>query len=161
MNRRHVFGLAASAYTVLSMLAVVPASAQSVKDQVIGTWSVVSVVEEYTDGKKVSWDAKGMAMLDAGGRFILMLADVAARKKVDGNPADNPVGKMISYFGTYTISEADKMLTYKIVGASSPLWDGAEQKRVVTINGSSLVIKSAPIPSAQGPFVSVVTWKKN
>lgn len=159
-----MFGLAAIACTVMSMLAAAPASAQSLKDQLIGTWSVESNIEEYADGKKVSWDPsmKGMVMFDAGGRFSLMLAELGNRKKVDGNPALNPAGKMISYFGTYTVNEADKTLTYKIVGASSPLWDGTEQKRVVTINGSTLVTKpAAPIPSAQGPFVPVVTWKKN
>ena len=58
---------------VLSMLAVVPATAQSLKDQLIGTWSMESNVEEYADGKKVSWDPslKGIVMYDAGGRFVL------------------------------------------------------------------------------------------
>ena len=148
---------------VLSQLAALPANAQSLKDQLVGTWSMDSNVEEYTDGKKVSWDpnAKGMLMIDSGGRFTLMLVEVGNRKNVEGNPAANPVGKMISYFGTYTVSDADKTLTYKIVGASFPSWDGIEQKRSVSVDASKLVIKpSAPIPSAQGPFVPVVTYSK-
>ena len=149
---------------VLSMLAVVPATAQSLKDQLVGTWSMESNIEEYADGKKVSWDPslKGMVMYDAGGRFMLMATEIGNRKKVDGNPALNPVGKMISYFGTYNVNEADKTLTHKIVGASSPLWDGTEQKRIVTtINASAMVFKAAaPIGSAQGPFTPVATFKK-
>ena len=150
---------------VLSMLVIAPATAQSLKDQLVGTWSMESNIEEYADGKKVSWDPslKGMVMYDAGGRFILMAAEIGNRKKVEGNPALNPVGKMISYFGTYTVNEADKTLTHKIVGASSPLWDGTEQKRVVTtINQTAMVFKAVtPIGSAQGPFVPVAAWKKN
>ena len=147
----------------LFVLAALPASAQSLKDQLVGTWSMDSNVAEYADGKKVSWDpnAKGMLMFDSGGRFTLMLVEVGNRKKVEGNPAANPVGKMISYFGTYTVSDADKTLTYKIVGASFPSWDGIEQKRSVSVDASKLVIKpSAPIPSAQGPFVPVVTYSR-
>lgn len=69
---------------------------------------------------------------------------------------------MISYFGTYTVNETDKTLAFQIIGASFPGWDGTEQKRTVTINATSLVLKpTAPIPSPQGPFVPVVTWKKN
>ena len=57
---------------------------------------------------------------------------------------------------------SDKTLTHKIVGASSPLWDGTEQKRIVTtINASAMVFKAAaPIGSAQGPFTPVATFKK-
>ena len=148
--------------TILSLLAVGTASAQSMKDQLVGAWSAVSNVEEYADGKKVAWEGlQGTAMFDAGERFMLMMAE-GNRKKVEGNPAMNPVGRMISYFGTYTINDADKTLTFKIIGASAPIWDGAEQKRVVTtLDASALVLKTlAPIPTPQGPFTPVVTWKK-
>ena len=149
---------------VLSLLPTLPAKAQSLKDQLVGTWSMDSNVEEYTDGKKVPWDAnaKGMVMFDSGGRFTLMLAEVGIRKMVEGNPAANPVGKMISYFGTYAVNEADKTLTYKIVGGSFPAWDGTEQKRLVTtIDAGKLVYKAvAPLPSAAGPFVPVLTFSR-
>ena len=101
-------------------------------------------------------------MFDAGGRFALILVEVGSRKKIEGNPALNPVGRMISYFGTYAVNEADKVLSYKIVGASFPDWDGTEQKRAIaTLDAAKLVTKSvAPIPSAQGPFVPVVTFTR-
>ena len=153
-----------AAGAVLCLMASVPASAQSIKDQLVGAWSLVSNVEEYADGKTVSWDqgAKGRLDLDAKGRFMLMINQVAPRKKVEGNPADFPVGKMVSYYGTYTVNEDSKTLTYKIDSASFPAWDGAEQTRLIsTINGSDLLYKSmTPIPSAQGPFVTVISWKR-
>ena len=147
----------------LSVLAALPVNAQSIKDQVVGTWSMDSNVEEYTDGKKIPWDsnAKGMLMLDNSGHFTQVLAEIGNRKKVEGNPAMNPVGKMIAYFGTYTVNEADKTVTYKIVGASFPSWDGIEQTRSISVDASKLVSKpTAPIPSAQGPFVPVVTYSR-
>ena len=147
----------------LSVLAALPANAQSMKDQVVGTWSLDSNVEEYTDGKKIPWDsnAKGMLMLDNSGHFTQVLAEIGNRKKVEGNPALNPVGKMIAYFGTYTVNEADKTLTYKIIGASFPNWDGTDQTRSISADASKLVSKPiAPIPSAQGPFIPVVTYSR-
>ena len=147
----------------LAVLAALPANAQSLKEQVVGTWSMDSNVEEYADGKKIPWDpnAKGMLMFDKGGQFTLMLAEIGNRKKVEGNPALNPVGKMIAYFGTYTVDEAAKTLTFKIVAASFPGWDGTDQTRSISADASKLVSKpTAPIPSAQGPFVPVVTYSR-
>ena len=147
----------------VSILAALPASAQSIKDQIVGTWAMDSNVEEYADGKKISWDpgAKGMLMLDSSGHFTQVLAEIGNRKKVEGNPALNPVGKMIAYFGTYTVNEADKTVTYKIIGASFPSWDGIEQTRVVSVDATKLVSKpSAPFPSPQGPFTPVVTYSR-
>ena len=147
----------------LSVLAAVSANAQSMKDQIVGTWSMDSNVEEYTDGKKISWDpsAKGMLMFDNGGHFTQVLAEIGIRKKVEGNPAMNPVGKMIAYFGTYIVNEADKTVTYKIIGASFPGWDGSDQTRSISLDASKLVSKpTAPIPSAQGPFLPVVTYSR-
>ena len=109
----------------------------------------------------MSWDPslKGMVMYDAGGRFILMATEIGNRKKVDGNPALNPVGKMINYFGTYTVGESDKTLTHKIVGASSPLWDGTEQKRIITISADAMRFRAAtPLPSPDGPFIPIIDW---
>ena len=147
----------------LAVLAALPANAQSLKEQVVGTWSMDSNVEEYIDGKRIPWDsnAKGMLMFDNGGHFTQVLAEIGNRKKVEGNPALNPVGKMIAYFGTYTVNEADKTLTYKIIGASFPAWDGIDQTRSISVDASKLVSKpTAPIPSAQGPFVPVVTYSR-
>lgn len=153
-----------AAASVLSLLAVVPASAKSVKDQLVGSWSLVSNVEEYADGKTVSWDqgSKGNLWFDSKGHFILMIAQVAPRKKVEGNPASFPVGQMMSYYGTYAVNEKAKTITYKIDTASSPSWDGTEQTRQLSkISATEFVYKAmAPIPSAQGTFVPVLTWKK-
>lgn len=147
----------------VSVMATLPVSAQSMKDQIVGTWSMDSNVEEYTDGKKISWDpgAKGMLMFDSSGHFTQVLAEIGIRKKVEGNPAMNPVGKMIAYFGTYTVNEADKTVAYKIIGASFPGWDGIEQTRTVSVDAAKLVSKpAAPFPSPQGPFTPVVTYSR-
>ena len=145
------------------MLTTLPAVAQSLKDQIVGTWSMDTNVEEYVDGKKIPWDpnAKGMLMFDNGGRFVQVLAEIGNRKKVEGNPAMNPTGKMIAYFGTYTVNETDKTVTYKIIGSSFPNWDGTAQTRSMLVDASKLVSKpTAPIPSAQGPFIPVVTYSR-
>ena len=61
MNRRNIFGLSIIAVCGLALL---PANAlsqsKSLKDQLIGTWTLVSVVEVYQDGRKENpWGAGG------------------------------------------------------------------------------------------------------
>ena len=68
---------------------------------------------------------------------------------------------MIAYFGTDTISEADKTLTFNIVRSTFPNWDGTEQKRILTIIGDKMSYRAAaPIPSADGPFIPVIEWAR-
>jgi len=143
-------------------LTIKPAEAQSLKDQLVGSWSLVSNTEEYADGKKEPWgpDAKGMLVFDKNGQFSLQIG-VGDRPKGSGNPAENPAGKFIGYFGTYVTNDADKTLSFQIVRATFPSWDGTEQKRAVTSVGDQLIYKSAaPIPSGKGPFVPVLVWKR-
>jgi hypothetical protein len=139
-----------------------PATAQPLKDQLVGSWSTVSNTEEYADGNKTPWgpDVKGTLLFEANGQFALEIG-VGERAKPAGNPAENPVGKFIAYFGSYDVDEASKTISFKIVRSSFPGWDGTEQKRVVTEIGDQMTFKSgAPIPSGKGPFTPVVVWSR-
>jgi hypothetical protein len=103
---------------------------------------------------------KGALLLDRSGQFALQIT-AAGRAKGSGDPSRSPIGRVIAYFGTYTISEADKVLTFNIVRSTFPNWDGTEQKRILTIAGDKLSYRAAaPIPSADGPFIPVIEWAR-
>ena len=105
-------------------------------------------------------DVKGSVIFTANGQFSLQIG-VGGRAKTEGNPAENPAGKFISYFGAYTVSDADKIVTLQIVRSSYPGWDGGAVKRIITIAGDQMTFKAAaPIPSAKGPFTPVVVWDR-
>jgi hypothetical protein len=105
-------------------------------------------------------DVKGALLLDRSGQFALQIT-AAGRAKGSGDPSRSPIGRVIGYFGTYTISEADKVLTFNIVRSTFPNWDGTEQKRILTITGDKLSYRAAaPIPSADGPFIPVIEWAR-
>jgi Lipocalin-like domain len=151
-----------AAASLFCLLAAGPALADGLKDQLVGVWSAVSNTEEYADGTKTPWgpDVKGSLILEANGQFSLQIG-VGGRAKVEGNPAEHPVGKYISYFGTYEVSDADKVLSLKVVMGSFPGWDGTVQKRVIVSVGDQMTFKgAAPIPSAKGPFTPVVVWDR-
>ena len=135
----------------LAMVAasVATASAQTIKEQLVGTWTLVSLVEQYQDGRKETApfgpNLKGQLMLDRTGRFSLQL--IGERPKAAGNPR-NPVGPAVAYFGTYSVSEGDKSLTYHV------------ERATVTITGDDMSYVRAPIQSPEGTFVPTLTWKR-
>ena len=160
MDRRVALTLLAT--TGLCLALASPTSAQSLKDQLMGTWTLVSNVEKYQDGKEKSTfgsHGKGLLILDRTGWFSFQLIG-GERAKQTGRP-DNPIGPAITYFGTYSVGEGDKSLVFKVQGSTNPNFEGTEQKATISIiNGDDMTYVRAPIPSPQGQFVPTLTWKR-
>jgi Lipocalin-like domain len=136
------------------------ASAQTLKEQLTGTWTLVSNVQKYQDGKEENSfgpKMKGQLMLSPSGRFSMFLLDGERPKSAD---PIMPIGPAVANFGTYSVDEGGKTLTYHVEGAASPNFEGTEQKATVTIKGDELSYVLSPIPSSRGPFVPAVTWKR-
>jgi Lipocalin-like domain len=61
----------------------------------------------------------------------------------------------ITYFGTYSISEADSGIAVYVEGSSFPNWSSRVQKRFVAITGDQLTLT---VRSPGGDVVDVI-WK--
>ena len=117
--------------------------AQSASD-VVGTWTLVSSVTEK-DGARTDQfgsGAKGMLILDADGHFMLTiigpdLPKFASNNRAGGTPEENKavISKSVAMIGTYSVSPADKTLTFKVDSATFPNWNGTEQKRLLSASG--------------------------
>jgi hypothetical protein len=146
---------------LVSLGGTFPASAESLKEQLVGSWSLVQNCEEFQDGKKncspLGPNLKGLLMFDANSFSFQMIG--ADRAKT--NDPRTPVGPLVAYFGTYSTSDADKTLTYHIERSTWPNFEGQDQTRMVTIAGDGMSYKSkAPISSPQGPFVANLEFKR-
>ena len=62
----------------------------------------------------------------------------------------------ITYFGTYSVNEADSSIAIHIDGSSFPNWNGVDQKRIVAIAGDRLTLTVRP---PTGETVDVV-WRR-
>jgi len=140
----------------------VPANAQTLKEQLIGTWTLVSNVQKYQDGKEENDfgpNGKGILTLDRSGWFSLQLIG-GDRPKSAGAPTA-PIGPAIAYFGTYSVGEGDKSLVWHVQGATFPNFEGTDQKAtVVAIKGDEMSYVRAAIPSPKGTFVPTLVWKR-
>jgi hypothetical protein len=84
-------------------------------------------------------------MFDPNGRisFMVTRADLpkfASSNRQTGTPEENKavVQGSLAYFGTYSVSETDKIVTIHIESCSFPNWNGVDQKRSFTISGDEL-----------------------
>jgi hypothetical protein len=125
----------------LSAGAVAAQPATSLKDGIVGTWNFVVAEVTAPDGTKsfpFGETPKGILIFTADGRFaqIHVAGDVpriASNNRLTGTPEEYAeiMRRSLSVFGTYTVDEASKTITYNIVSASFPNWQGEAQTRTI------------------------------
>jgi hypothetical protein len=169
MNRINSARLIASALFFGVLLAEVAAgqTGSTVKNQLIGTWILVSNYTEREDGTKFDTfgpNPIGIIKLDGDGRVFLQemrsdLPKFASSNRQEGTAEENKaiVQGSISYFGTYTVDESAKTLTFHIQGCSFPNWTGTDQKRSFTTKGDEMTWNAASGSSGK-PIRAV--WKR-
>lgn len=142
MNRRMIFGACAFIAISAAMVGNAVSQQKPLKDQLVGTWTLASWEQTYPDGRKdqaFGSNPKGIHTFSADGRFALVflrpdLPKLASNDRVTPTPEEAmAVAKgAIAYYGTYTVSEADKTVTLNIEGTSYSNQIGLPQKRIVT-----------------------------
>ena len=164
MNRRTVLNLSAITalgFALPSSRAV--AQQKSLKDQLVGTWTVVSSTTKLPDGS-LAWGAnpKGLYIFTDNGRYSshLLRSDrpkFASNNRATGTPEENKAAVLgnSSNFGTYSLNEANKTLTIRFEGSSFPNSEGTEQTRPFTISGDDLTMTN-PAPSVGGSASQLV-----
>ncbi|MGH6768724.1 MAG: lipocalin-like domain-containing protein [Xanthobacteraceae bacterium] len=144
MNWRHIIGLSASAALGFLLLPYGAVGQQkSIKDQIVGTWSLVSQSQTRKDGSigyPSGMNPKGVNMFTADGQFVLLFMRGDLPKVAGGNrgkaTADEAMAiarGSIGYFGSYTVDEPAKTLILRIQGSTFANQIGVAQKRVISL----------------------------
>jgi hypothetical protein len=156
MKRRSVLSI--SAITVLG-LALLPSSAsgqqKSLKDQLVGAWTLVSSDITAPDGTKrqsyLGSNPKGILILDASGRYAYVAGRPDRPKfKTSGNARLEGTAEeftaaaraFAANFGTWSVNEADKTLTTRYEAALVPNNEGMELKWSNSLAGDELKLSS-------------------
>lgn len=125
----------------LALALTTTATAQTLKTQLIGTWDFVVAEVKAPDGK-ISYPfgetPKGILIFTPDGRFAQIhvasdLPKIASNNRLTGTPEEyaDIMRRSLSVFGTYTVDEAKKTVTYHIVSASYPNLQGEAQTRTI------------------------------
>ena len=137
---------------------------KSLKDQLVGTWNLVIAEITAADGKKTfpfGEHPKGQIVFTADGHFSQVhvsgeLPKIASGNRLNGTDADNRaiVQGSLAMFGTYTVDEAKKTLTFTIVGSTYPNAAGASQTRTIDKLTADEFVNTNPGAARDGPAMA-------
>jgi hypothetical protein len=125
----------------LSLALTTVAVAQNLQNQLIGTWDFVVAQVKAPDGK-ISFPfgetPKGILIFTPDGRFsqIHVASDVpkfASNNRMTGTPEEYAtiMRRSLSLFGTYTVDDSKKTVTFHIVSGTYPNNAGESQTRTI------------------------------
>jgi hypothetical protein len=164
--------LAVTTALLLHLGAVLFASdavAQSARDHIVGAWTLVSADSARPDGSRVAVfgsKPKGIMIFSPDGHFALVqmraeLSRIAASSRDQGTVEENKaiVHGSIAYFGSYSLNEAEKVITLKLEGSTfANILGAGEQKRLITsLTPDELKLTSPRTPSGA---TLEVGWKR-
>ena len=141
---------------------------KSLKEQLVGTWKLVSSHTVRNDGSKldnIGPNPKGTLIYTSDGHFALVntrsdLPKLASNSRDRGTPEEYKavVQGSLAYFGTYSVNEADKVITAKIEGSTFPNQVGADDRRIIT-SLTADELKFTNPASTSGATLELV-WKR-
>jgi Lipocalin-like domain len=144
MNQRATLSMTTTALVCLAVgLSASDSIAQqkSLKQQLVGTWTLVSSDQVRPDGSKLKQfgdNPKGINVFDANGRFFVMVAS-ADNLQIASNwrsqtksEADGLIVESIAYYGTYTVNEEVNVISLHLDASTFPNQVGTDQKRAIT-----------------------------
>ena len=170
MKRASIAGIFTLGVMALGLMSQTAMSQQkSLKEQLVGTWTLVSWDQRNADGTTVQLfgaNPKGIAFFDTTGHYIItvMRSDRAkyaienfgqiAQTTAEENKAT--AQGTITYFGTYSVNEADRVIAIHVEASSFPNWNGTDQKRFFELTEDQLKLIVRPRPGVSGD----VLWKR-
>lgn len=138
-----VASLAILALALLDAASSAQTPAKSLKDEVVGHWQLVSI--SINGNTPYGANPQGSMFLDAGGHYAVIV--------ITGGRA-----RSISYYGTYTVNDADDSMTMHIDGSNRADFAGHDVKRVISVSGDEMIVANATASGAAGP--TKLTWKR-
>lgn len=148
------------------------AQQKSLKEQLVGTWKLVSSHNVRSDGSRIDRagpNPKGIVIYTSDGHFVFVntrsdLPKLASNSRDRGTPEEYKavVQGSLAYFGTYSVNEADKVITAQIEGSTFANMIGApDQKRIITSLTADELKFTNPAPTSGGTLGTLeLVWKR-
>ncbi len=148
-----------------------------VREQLVGSWSLVSRVSTLTSGEMLPdrglaatpkglliYDRSGhvAAQLSRQGRTVEMIAEEcneAAKVRGTNDTAQTVLG-YDAYFGTFTVNEKEGFVVHHLESALFPGDVGKDIKRNFTISGDRLTIKFNTTTADGTPVTRTLVWER-
>ena len=166
-QRRPVAVCATAALAMILFPGGVLGQQASLKEQLIGTWILISHESVSADGRRTpvyGANPNGVAFFDGGGQFIITVMRSDRAKYAINNPTQGTADEnkataqgTMTYFGTYSVNEPSRTIAIHIDASSFPNWSGTDQVRNFAIAGDRLTLTARALPT--GGYADVV-WRR-
>jgi hypothetical protein len=128
--------------------------------RLIGTWTFVAQ-PAASDGKAWPADAPatGILVFTSDGQFAQIQVVPAGSGVGSASRVKSAAKASVALFGTYTVDDATRMLTYRIHSSTIPHWDGNDQRWSI----GSVTAEELRLRDPVGPMQSLspaTTWKR-
>jgi hypothetical protein len=140
------------------------------KDQILGSWKLVSLEFRKQNGEAtypLGKDAVGTIAYTPNGHFDVqvMRADRAKFSSNDflgGTPDEKRTAfeSYIAYFGHYHVHEDQGFLVHRVQGSLFPNWIGSDQKRFYEVAGNKLTLRAAPFVAGGTEITGFSIWER-
>jgi hypothetical protein len=137
------------------------AQAQTLRERIVGTWDFKVAEIVGADGQKsypFGETPKGLLIFTPEGRFsqIHVASDVpkiASGNRLTGTAEEYAaiMRRSLSVFGSYTVDEGKKTVTFTITSSSFPNWQGEAQERTIdALNDDEFVNTNPNVAGGRG-----------
>jgi hypothetical protein len=141
VNRRNILVILAMSAWGSTLLSVdARAQQKSMKEQLVGTWRYVASNATRPDGSSL-WgeNANGLFILTENGNFSWQVFRSDRPRFASNNRLNASADELkatnqgsLAYFGTYSVDEADKTVTFRTGASTFPNSEGEVLKRLIT-----------------------------
>lgn len=170
MHRHAILGLTVSAFFLTGVLLGVghpSAQQRPLKDQLIGTWTLVSSEVVEPNGNRgplvKGSDVQGLMIFTEGGKVSFQVIGahpmIASNDRLKMTPHEMmaTAESILSFFGSYTVNAAEKGFTMQIERSSFPNQTAAPAKRLVEFTGDEMKVTN---PVRRGGGQITLVWKR-
>src|SRR5262245_27382402 len=165
MHRRGILNFSIVTAAAVALLPGT-ALAQSLKDQVVGSWMLEAGYNILPDGSRLEANGpspEGMIVFESRSRFAQQIIDstlpkFASNNRQQGTPEEfkRVAQGVIAYFGTYTVDD-NQNITMRVDYSSYANMNGTAGKREVKITGDEMQIINKSAPSGG---VAYLIWRR-
>ena len=141
--------------------------AKDQSDSLVGSWRMVSIDGESTDGTITQhWGAEplGLWFFDANGFMSVQIVDPdyklfesADFRRPTPEEAKQAIVGYFGYFGNYTVDKEAGEVVFHVEGAAYPNYIGTDQHRYYSIEGDTLTVRTPPERADGADVTYVVT----
>jgi Lipocalin-like domain len=156
--------------SVIALASNTAPAGPSARDALVGTWRLVSYEGRAADGH-VTLDygptPQGRLMYDSGGRVSIHLMRPDRSRFSSGDflratPEElrEAFDGYFGYYGRYTVDEKAGAVTHHVEGAAYPNYIGTDQRRLFTLEGDRLTLRTPPERAAGADVVYTIVWQR-